>query len=175
MAKTINSYVSDGGEVAVAISAGNVTAVGSPFVTAEEIVIDGAVRYFRRTNTPLRTVAETKVTGDITPIVTRSQNKAEGERWELGLIDDFYKGTVGEWGTDDLAAVEIFKEMDEHNQDPGGLQCTPAGGTTGNIEITLVNPKLLGVGLPEIDADATTPNTIPVFFAADGHTTAAHA
>lgn len=174
MAKTINSYVSDGGEVAVTLSAGNIAAVAA-FTTAEEIVIDGTVRSFRRTNTPQRTVAETKVTGDTTPIVTRSQNKAEGERWELRLVDDFYAGSAGEWGTDDLAAVEIFKELDAANQDPGGLQCTPAGGAAGDIEITLVNPKLLGLELPGIEADATTPNEVSVFFAADGHTTAAHA
>ncbi len=174
MTKTINSYVSDGGEVAVTLSAANVSAVAA-FTTAEEIIIDGAVRSFSRTNTPLRTVAETKVTGDTTPIVTRSTNKSEGERWELRLVDDYYAGAAGEWGTDLLAAVEIFKELDAANQDPGGLQCTPAGGATGDIEITLTNPKLLGLGLPGIDADATDPNEVSVFFAADGHTTAAHA
>jgi hypothetical protein len=174
MTKTINSYVSDGGEVVVTLSAGNVTAV-SGFTTAESITIDGAVRKFSRTNTPQRTVAETKVTGSDTPIVTRSQNKAEGERWELTLVDDYYSGAAGEWGTDDLAAVEIFKLLDENNEDPGGLKCTPAGGATGDIEITLTLPKLLGVKVPDIDADATTPNEIIVYLAADGHTTAAHA
>jgi hypothetical protein len=102
-------------------------------------------------------------------------NKSEGERWELRLIDDYFAGSAGEWGTDDLAAVEIFYELDKAGQNPGGLQCTPAGGATGDIEITLTNPKLLGLDLPGIEADATTPNEVSVFFAADGHTTAAHA
>ncbi len=174
MAKTENSYVSDLGEVKVTISAANVTAVPA-FATAETITIDGAVRSFRRTNNPQRSVANTRVTGDLNPIVTRGNSKVEGETWELVLVDDYYKGAAGEWGTDDLSAVEIFVELDKANQDPGGLKCTPAGGAAGEIEITLVNPKLLGVSAPEINADATTPNEVTVFLAADSHTEAVHA
>ncbi len=172
--KTENSYVSDQGEVKVEISAANVSAVAA-FTTAETIIIDGAVRAFRRSNNPLRSVANTRVTGDLTPIVTRGSSKTEGEQWELVLVDDYYSGATGEWGTDDLAAVEIFVELDKANQDPGGIKCTPAGGAAGNIEITLVNPKLLGVGVPEINGDATAPNEVTVFLAADSHTEAVHA
>lgn len=173
MTATINSYVADAGEVEVTISADNVTAVAA-FSTAESIIIDGAVRSFRRTNQPQRSVVHTKVTGDVDPIVTRSENKTEGELWELVLIDDYFSGAAGEWGTDDLAAAEIFIELDAAGEDPGGLKCTPAGGAAANIEITLANPKLLGWTTPEINADNDAPNEITVFLAADGHTRAAH-
>lgn len=174
MTKTVNAYKSDQGELVVTISSANVTAIAA-FTTAEDITLDGALRYFRRTNNPQRNVSQTRVTGDLNPIVTRSSSKPEAELWEIGLVDDYYAGNAGEWGTDSLSAVEIFKEMDEADQDPGGIAGTPAGGATGDIEITLVNPVLLGLGVPEIDADAQDPNEIPVYLAADSHTTAAHA
>jgi hypothetical protein len=173
MAKTINTYVADQGEVEVTLSAANVAA-SAALTTAEAIIIDGAVRAFRRTNSPQRSLVFTKVTGDQDPISTRSGGKQEGELWELVLTDDYYSGAAGEWGTDDLAAVEIFLALDNANQDPGGLKCTPAGGATTNVEITLTNPKLLGVGVPEINADATNPAEVIVYFGADGHTEAAH-
>jgi hypothetical protein len=47
------------------------------------------------------------------------------------LVDDYFSGAAGEWGTDDLAAVEIFYELLANNEDPGGLKCTPAGGALG--------------------------------------------
>ena len=47
----------------VTISAGNVSAIAA-FTTAEDIIIDGAVRSFKRTNDPERPFEFTKVTGD---------------------------------------------------------------------------------------------------------------
>lgn len=174
MAKTANAYVPAQGEVVVAISAANVTAVGAPFVTAEEIVVDGAVRGFKRTNNPERPRETTKVTGSPTPILTVS-DAVEEETWELKLVDDYHSGAAGEWGTDDLSAVEIFLEMYTHRSDPGGLQCTPAGGATGQIETTLVGPRVLSVSEPEIDADATGPAIVTVMLAAEYSTKAVHA
>lgn len=173
MAKTANSYVPDQGEVVVTISAANVTAA-SGLTTAEDITIDGSVRMFSRTNDPQKSYAQTRVTGDVSPIVTRSTSKQEAETWELQLVDDYYAGETGEWGTDTLAAVEIFEELDDNDQDPGGLACTPAGGASANIEITLVNPKLLGMSRPETNADSTEPNEVTVFFACETSTRAAH-
>lgn len=173
MTKTINAYVSDLGEVEVTLSAGNITAV-TAFTTAESIVIDGAVRSFMRTNSPKKASSRMNVTGDTTPIVTRSGRIQEEELWELTLVDDYFSGAAGEWGTDDLSAVEIFRELLNADQDPGGLKCTPAGGASAHIEITLVTPRLLGVDVPKIDADSTDPEVVKVYFAAEGHTVAAH-
>lgn len=173
MTKTANAYISDLGEVEVTLSAANITAVAA-FTTAESIVIDGSVRMFVRTNSPKKAASRMNVTGDSEPIVTKSGRTQEEELWELTLVDDYYSGAAGEWGTDNLAAVEIFKELLEANEDPGGLKCTPAGGSSANIEITLVDVRLLGVDLPRIDADSVDPEVVKVYFAASGHTTAAH-
>jgi hypothetical protein len=173
MPKTINAYVSDLGEVEVTLNAGNVAAVAA-FTTAESIVIDGAVRTFQRTNSPKKASSRMNVTGDTTPIVTRSGRIQEEELWELVLVDDYFSGAAGEWGTDDLSAVEIFRELLAANQDPGGIKCTPAGGSAAHIEITLVTPRLLGVDVPKIDADSTDPEVVKVYLAAEGHTVAAH-
>ena len=173
MTKTANAYVSDQGEVAITLSAANITAIAA-FTTAEEIVLDGSVRSFKRTNNPELAFSETMVTGDTDPIITVGDN-APGERWELVLVDDYYEGAAGEWGTDNLAAVEIFRELWNARQHPSAFQCTPAGGATSDIEITLETPKVLAVGRPEIDADATTPAEVTVLIAAAASSEAAHA
>lgn len=173
MAKSINTYVSDQGEIAITISAANVAAIAA-FTTAEEIELDGALRSMRRTNDPERAVESTRITGDTTPIVSVGDT-VDHEVWEIIFVDDYYEGSAGEWGTDNLAAVEIFEELFVARQAPGGLQCTPAGGATGDIEITLVNPEILSVGQPETDADATAVNTIAAIVACEKHTLAAHA
>lgn len=172
MAKTINSYVPDQGEVEVTISAGNVTAIAA-FTTAEAIVIDGAVRSFKRTNNPERTTTSLRVTGDTTPI-TSTNNTVPHETWELVLVDDYHTGAAGEWGTDDLSAVEIFLELLKARQAPGALKCTPAGGSAANIETTLSDPAVLSVSEPDIDADATEPATVTVMLSASTSTKAAH-
>lgn len=173
MAKTANAYVSDLGEVEVTISSGNVSAV-SGLTTAEAIVIDGAVRNFMRTNTPQKAVSRMNVIGDVTPIVTRSGRVQEEELWELVLVDDYFVGAAGEWGTDTLSATEIFMLLSDNDEDPGGLKATPAGGTAAHIEITLTNPKLLGYDLPKVDADSVDPEVVKIYFACSGHTRAAH-
>jgi len=103
MPKTANAYSGDQGEVVVTISAGNVSAIAA-FTTAEDITIDGAVRSFKRTNDPERPFEFTKVTGDTSPILTVGDS-VENETWELILVDDYFAGLTGEWGTDNLAAV----------------------------------------------------------------------
>ena len=174
MPKTANSFTPDQGEVEVEISSANVTAVGAPFITAEPIVIDGAVRAFRQVTPPSRTREETKVVGDTAPIVSASKTKS-GEEWEMVLVDDYSGGAAGEWGTDNLAALEIFFELWDHDEDPGGLQVTPAGGATGDIEYTLVNPVLLSVTNPPADADQTTPAEATIRIGCDSNTKASHA
>jgi len=174
MPKTASGYVSDLGEVAVTLSAANVAAVAA-FTTAEEIIADGTVRMFERTNAPSKAVARTNVTGDSTPIVFRSNRVQEEELWRLLLVDDYSEGLTGEWGTDSLSMVEIFRELLDNNQDPGTLQGTPAGGATGDIEYTLTTPRLLSVGVPKIDADSIDLEEVEILLASEGHTVAAHA
>ena len=173
MTKTANSYTPDQGEVEVEISAANVAAIAA-FSTAEPIVIDGSVRAFRQVTPPSKTREETKVVGDTSAIVSASKTKS-GEEWELIVVDDYSEGLTGEWGTDNLAALEIFFELWDGDEDPGGLQVTPAGGATGDIEYTLVNPVLLSVTNPPADADQTTPAEATVRIGCDSNTKAAHA
>ena len=172
MAKTINSYVADQGEVEITISAGNVSAIAA-FTTAESIILDGAVRSFKRTNNPERTTTSMRVTGDTTPIVV-TNNTIPHETWELVLVDDYHSGAAGEWGTDDLSAVEIFRELFTAREAPGGLKCTPAGGSAANIETTLADPAILSVSEPDIDADSTEPATVTVMISASASSKAAH-
>jgi hypothetical protein len=173
MPKTANSYIPDQGEIAITISAANVSAIAA-FTTAQEIVLDGALRAFRQVTPPSRTFEQTKVTGDTTPITTASKTKG-AEEWEIVLVDDYSEGNAGEWGTDLLAAAEIFFELFDNDQHPGGLQLTPAGGATGDIEYTLVNPKILSITNPPNDADATTPAEVTIRVGCDKNTKAAHA
>lgn len=173
MAKTANAYLGRLGEVAITISAANVTAIAA-FTTAEEIVIDGAVKSFRQVTTPALEVIEDFVTGDSSPIISVPDHLGH-EEWELILLDDYHEGAAGEWGTDNLAAVEIFEELLAARQHPGGLQCTPAGGATGDIETTLVTPKILSVGQPEIDTATSELARVAVRIACASHTKASHA
>lgn len=176
MPKTASGYVPDSGEVVVTISADNVSDIAA-FTTAEDIVIDGVVRSFRRTNNPERSVESTRVTGDDDPIITVG-NSIPHETWELVIVDDYSAGNSGEWGTDNLAAGEIFDELfrARASTEIGGLACTPAGSETGDIERTLTNPRLISVGEPEIDADAGgSLATQTIMIAAEGHTKATHA
>lgn len=175
MPKTQNAYVPDQGEVVITISADNVSSIAA-FTTAEDIVIDGVVRRFERANDPSRAVETTRVTGDITPIATVSDSVGH-EEWELEVVDDYYSGQAGEWGTDNLSAVEILKELFKARNltSIGGLAATPAGGDAGDIETTLVNPEVLSVSKPKINADQTTPNTVVIRFSAESSSEAVHA
>lgn len=175
MPKTTKSYVSDLGEVKVTISAGNATA-SAIFTTAETITLDGVVRSFRRTNDPQRSVESTRITGDTSPIVTAGK-QVEHETWELSMVDDYSEGGAGEWGTDLLSGVQIFREFFalRGTTEIGGLAASPAGGATGDIEYTLVSPRVVSNPTPGINADDTGPNVVSVMIAAEKHTTAAHA
>lgn len=174
MPKTQNQYVADQGEVTITLSAANVSAIAA-FTTAEQIILDGVVRSFRRTNNPERSVESTNVTGDDDPIVTVGKTVPH-EEWELMVVDDYHSGQAGEWGTDNLSGVEIFLELFKAKEDPGGFSCTPNGGNTGDIETTLVNPKIKAVGEPEINADANgSVAVVPILISAEKSTKATHA
>lgn len=173
MTKTVNAFIADQGEVAITLSAANITAIAA-FTTAEEIVIDGAVVSFKRTNDPELPFVEEYVTGDDDPIILAGK-QSPAEMWELILIDDYHEGAAGEWGTDNLAAVEIFEELRAARQHPSAFQCTPAGGATGDIETTLETPKIVAVGQPEIDANSNQAAKVRILIRSANHSNAAHA
>lgn len=172
---TQNGYSGSGGEVTVTISASNVSAIAA-FTTAETIAIKGVLREARRTNNPAYQRASLPV-ADGGQVTTYSRTKDDGgEDWELVLIDDYWKGDAGEYGTDLLSAVEIFKEFFDADELIGGLSFTPAGGKTGHMETSLLSPiKVLSVGKPEISADKAEAETVGIMIGAAGSQEAAHA
>ncbi len=172
MAATINAYVPDQGELSITLTSANITAIAA-FTTAEAIIVDNALRSFRRTNSPQRGFDSTRVTGSTTPILTVGDT-VDNEEWEAIFVDDYSEGLAGEFGTDLLAAYEIFNELFVARESLGLFTYTPAGGATGDIEYTLTSPQILSVGTPDIDADQVTPNETAVQFASTGHTFAAH-
>lgn len=180
MAKTENSYSPSEGQVIVTLSSGNVTAMGSPFATAEAITIDGVVRSFMRTNNPERPIEDTYVTGSSEPIVTKS-NKLPREEWKLVILDDYSKGETGEWGTDNITAYQLFKLLHQEDQEPSALSVCPAfdqdaASNTGKIVYTLSSPIYIkSVGIPKADADDNKPNEVEILISCPAHTTSAHA
>ncbi len=173
MTKTINAYVPNQSEMGTTLSAANIAAIAA-FTTAEEILLAGVLRKMERTNDPERTTVITKVTGDTSPIVTASDQLSESEKWTLTMIDDYHKGSTGEWGTDSLSAYEIFYELWRANQDPTSITGTPAGSTAGMIETTLTAPTIKSVSEPVIDADSAAPAEFQVFIEVPISTKAVH-
>ncbi|MCP5016121.1 MAG: hypothetical protein GY938_12750 [Ketobacter sp.] len=173
MAATANSYAADQGEIVIEITVANVAAV-TGLTTAESITLDVAIRKFEQTGTSERTVIETKVTGSDTPIVTAGTTKTMQE-WTVTMLDDYSSGGTGEVGTDTLSVYEIFRLLFDANQHPGSFAITPNGGTTGDIEYTLVTPVIKSVPAPTVDADNPAPVEVAIVLNCPSHTTAAHA
>lgn len=172
MPKTANQWQINQGEVAIVVSAADVTALAA-LTTAETIVIDGVVKSFKRTGDPERNVESVRVTGDTTPIIS-VQDTVDHEIWELVIVDDEGGGGTGEWGTDTLTAVELIKAYyDARRAIP--IKVTPAGGATGDTQHTLNNAEVIMFGKPEIDADSTSLGMRTIRFASASSTEAAHA
>ncbi len=173
MAKTINDYISDGGELEITISAADVAAM-TELTTAEDIDLSGTLRRLTETQPESRPVSEVWVTGDASPL-SNTSNKTTTSTWQVVLVDDYYKGAAGEWGTDLLAAVEIFNAFYDNNRQISALLATPAGGSTGDIQVTLVNCNVNQRAHPIIDADANSPNEITFEMRVESFSEAAHA
>ena len=174
MAKTINSYVGDAGEITITVSSADVTAIAA-FTTAEAITIDGAVRKFEETQPKTREFTRTYVAGDnSSPIVTASTKESESQ-WTLTLLDDYSKGAAGEWGTDNLAAYEIMWEFFKAKRQITQMNFTPAGGATGEIESTLTNIDVIQMPHPMLDADVVDPQEAEILLIVEDYTRAAHA
>ncbi len=171
--KTINSYVSDGGEAEITISSADVTAIAA-FITAEAIIIDGVLRKLDETNPSSRQYSEVFVTAEDTPIKTMSA-KQSATVWALMIVDDYHSGQAGEWGTDNLSAYEILEEFFNAKRTISQFDISPAGGSTGAIQISLVNVDIQTLPQPSTDADSTTPNEITITLVVESYSKAAHA
>jgi hypothetical protein len=173
MAKTANSYVPDRGELEVTISAADVSAIAA-FTTAEDVNIDGALRKLEETSPQTKEYSEVYVTAESTPIKTVS-SKVPSTVWTLTIVDDYSKGSAGEWGTDNLAALEIFQEFFDANITIDSLKATPAGTTAGMIQTTLTNVDVQTIPHPMIDADSNAPNEVAITLVVESFSKAAHA
>lgn len=173
MAKTVNSYLPDRGELEVTISAADVAAVAA-FITAEAINIDGALRKLEETSPRSKEYSEVFVTAESSPIKTMS-TKVNATVWTLMLVDDYSKGDAGEWGTDTLAALEIFQLFFDNDLTITTMLATPAGATAGMIQTTLANVDVQSVTHPPIDADSSAPNEVTIQLIVESFTKATHA
>lgn len=173
MSKTANSYVNDRGELTITISAADVAAMAA-FTTAETITLDGVVIKFEETSPKTREYAETYVAGDSAPIKTMN-SKQTSTVWTLLIVDDYAKGSAGEWGTDLLTAVEIFQAFFDAGRTISKMSVTPAGSTTGMIETTLTNVDVQSMPNPGIDTSRNAPAERSITLVVESDADAAHA
>jgi hypothetical protein len=172
--KTINAFVPNRGDLRVTISAAAVTAIAG-LTTAEAISIKGVLRTFERSNNPARPVESQRVSGHAKPL-SFVGGIEETETWKIVILDDKSKGAAGEWGTDNLSAVDIFRWHLDAEIPLGGLAATPAGSATGMIEYSLQSPiDVISVSVPKIDADAKKADEIEIVVSCPSHTPAARA
>jgi len=173
MTKTANSYIADQGELVFNV---DLVLVAIAYFTTqpEAIVMDSVLRKLEETSPKTREYSEVFVSGSISPIKTMSSKQTATE-WTLTIIDDYSSGGTGEFGTDQLHAVEMFQQCMDNALVIADLSATPAGGTTGDIETTLTNVDVKSVTHPPIDADATNPQEVTIMLVVESYTKAAHA
>jgi hypothetical protein len=175
MAKTINAYVPDRGEIVVNVTSGEAAAM-SEITTAGAKNLDTAVRKLEETAPKTREHTEVYVTGSNDPILTMSA-KGSATTWTLTLVDDYSSGAQGEIadGAGWLAAVEIFQAYFDNAQTMSDVAITPAGSVSPMIETTLTNCEVKSITHPMIDADATAPNEVTIILLVESFVKAAHA
>lgn len=174
MPKTASGYTPDRGEVTIALLTADITIFGAPFVTEEDITLDGVVRKLDETQPRTREYSEVYVTAEISPIKTMS-SKQTSSQWTLIVVDDYSKGLAGEWGTDTLTAVEIFEAFFNNGRVISEITSTPAGNASPAIETTLTNVDVLSITHPKTDADANAPNEVTIQLVVESMAKAAHA
>lgn len=174
MAKTINAYVPDVSELEVEITAADVTAIAA-FTTAEDVAFNGSARKMEETTPKTREHTETFVAGDNTsPILTMSTHQSASQ-WTLMVIDDYSKGAAGEYGTDLLAAYEIFWEFFNAARAITSMTFTPAGATAGMIQTTLTNVQVKTMPHPSLDSEQIAPAEASIILLVEDYTKAVHA
>ena len=95
--------------------------------------------------------------------------------WTLTIVDDYTLGSAGEWGTDNLSALEIFQEFFDITRVISNLKATPAGSTTGMIQTTLTNVDVQTIPHPMIDSDSNNPNEVAITLVVESFSKATHA
>lgn len=171
--KTANSYIADQGELIVTIPQGEVDLL-TAVTTAEALTFDYVLRKLEETSPKTREYSEVFVTGDITPIKTMSSKQTATE-WTLTIVDDYSSGGTPELGgTPYITAVEVFQDYMDNSVVMSDLALTPAGGTAGDIETTLVNVDVKSITHPPIDADSTNPQEVVIMLVVESYTKAAH-
>ena len=173
MAKTINAYVPDHGEITVTITAADVIAI-TELTTDEVMTLDVAVRKFEETTPRTKEYSEIYVTGSTTPIKTIS-TKINATVWTLTLVDDYSLGLTGELGgTPWLTAVNLFELFFNNNRVISAMTVTPAGSGTAAIETTLTNVDVQTIPHPMVDSESNAPNEVSITLVVESFAKAAH-
>lgn len=173
MAKTINAYVPDHGEVTVLITAADVIAI-TELTTDELMNLGVGVRKFEETTPRNKEYSEIYVTGSTLPIKTIS-TKVNATVWTLTIIDDYSLGLPGELGgTPWLTAVQLFELYFNNNRVISEMTVTPAGLGATMIETTLVNVDVQSVPHPMVDSESNAPNEISITLVVESFSKAAH-
>jgi hypothetical protein len=174
--RTNNAFVPNRGDLQVDLAAEAVQGIsGNGSAVADVFSIKGVLRVFERSNNPARPEESLRVSGHPKPLNFLG-GVEETENWRIVILDDKSKGAAGEWGTEGMTAVDIFKWHYDNETPLNGLAGTPAGETTGMIEYTLDSPiEVKSVGAPKIDADAKKADEIEIIVSCPNHTPAARA
>jgi hypothetical protein len=170
MAKTVNAYVPDHGQVEVTISGPDATALS---LTAETIVLDAAVRKFEETSPRTKEYSEIYVTGSTLPIKTIS-TKVNATVWTLTLVDDYSLGLAGELGASAVSALELFELYFNANRPIGSMKVTPAGSGSAMIETSLVNVDIQTIPHPMVDSENNAPNEVSLTLVVESFSKAVH-
>ncbi|MBE2223845.1 MAG: hypothetical protein IAF02_20060 [Anaerolineae bacterium] len=174
--RTVNAFVPNRGDLMVSLSAVAVQGIsGNGTAVADSFSIKGVLVKFERSNNPSRSEESQRVSGHAKPL-SFVGGKEETEKWRIQILDDFSKGAAGEWGTENMSAVEIFRWHLDNETPMDGLAATPAGESAGMREYTLDDPiEVLSVGAPTIDSEAKKGDIIEIIVSTPGHTPATRA
>ena len=170
MAKTVNAYVPDHGQVEVTISSADATALS---LTAETVILDVAVRKFEETTPRTKEYSEIYVTGSNLPIKTIS-TKINATVWTLTLVDDYSLGLPGELGASLVAALELFELYFNANRPIANMKVTPAGSGAAMIETSLVNVDIQTIPHPMVDSESNAPNEVSITLVVESFSKAVH-
>lgn len=176
MATTINQYVPNQGEVEITVSAADVTAftAAGTDVEAGTYAFDKILRKWEPVEEPSRTVNQTNVVGGTLEAVGDEKGIY---RFKATFVDDYYKGSAGEYGvTDKFTIRELLMLYKDTQRQPGTMGVTPAGSSATMMTDTLTSPHVVSVSKPMIDADQEGPAEFTAEFVVnkDSIATAAH-
>lgn len=152
--KTANSFREDSGDLEFTISAQNVTD-HTEFTTAEDIPIAGVLTKATPKFPDAKTF-RTPVAGDQNPIVSISGKNEDAFMVDVEIVDDWFSGGTGEFGTDTLQASKIAHTFWKSRKSIGGIKLHPDGQTAGTMAILLSgNVFIKSFTPPGVDAKAS--------------------